>query len=137
MNKKSAGFILIILSILAAAASLAAYLINCRTDYFSSFGINRILLACILAGILVQLMALIAGRKGWKTWMDILPVASSTLFTAATVWFIGTRINEIAFIMTFQKNDNTLADMRSAVIGIAFCLAAAVICWIASFFDPA
>ena len=135
MTKKSAGFALTALSALLAAASVVVYLYNCRTPYFSTLGVNTFVVSCAVAGVVIQLLALAVARMGQKAWMDVLPVAASAFLTAAAIRFIGIRINEIAFIMTFQKTAANLADMRSAVVGIALALAALLISWVASFFD--
>lgn len=163
MKNKGAGWILTILSAVLAAASLVMYLVNCRTDYFATFGISPSVAGCLAAGILVQVLALVlclrGGNRGshrvqkgcggrnsvWISsyaekmpvacFLDLFPVASSAVLMAAAVCFIGSRINEFAFILTFQKNDDTLADMRSGVIGIALCLLALIVSWIAAFFD--
>ena len=137
MTKKGAGLVFSILSAVLAAASLIAYLYNCKTAYFSTIGINASVVAFIAVGAVIQLLAVVLARKGQRTWMDVLPVAASACLMAATIRFIGARVNEIAFIMTFQKTAANLADMRSAVIGIALCLAALLVSWLASFFDIA
>ena len=49
MAKKGAGLILTILSILLAIASVAAYLYNCKTPYFSTIGVNALVVGCIVA----------------------------------------------------------------------------------------
>lgn len=135
MKNKGAGLIFTVVSVILTAASLGMYLVNCRTNYFATFGINPVVMGCLIAGILIQAAALVLCLKEQKPWMDLFPVASSAVLMAAAVNFLGSRINEFAFILTFQKSDNTLADMRSAVIGIALCLLAMAASWIASFFD--
>ena len=135
MTKKGAGLVLTILSILLATASVAAYLYNCKTPYFSTIGVNALVVWCIVAGIAMQILAIALGWKKQKTWMDVFPVAASAFLMAATIRFAGVRINEIAFIMTFQKTASNLADMKSAVVGIALCLAALLVSWVAAFFD--
>ena len=134
-GKPGIGLILAALSALLAAASVIAYLYNCRTPYFATLGVSGAVVGCIVAGAVVQLAAVALGRKGRKAWMDILPVAASALLMAGVIRFLGIRINEIAFIMTFQKTAANLADMRSAIIGIALCLAALLVSWLAAFLD--
>ena len=135
MTKKSAGLVLAILSVLLAAASAAAYLYNCSTPYFATLGVSSAVVGCIAAGIALQILEVALGWKRQKVWMDVFPVAASALLMAAFIRFIGIRINEIAFIMTFQKTAANLADMKSAVIGIALCLGALLASWAAAFFD--
>ena len=137
MKKKSAGFALTALSALLAAAAAVAYLYNCKTPYFSTLGVSASVVVCAALGVAIQLLALASARSGQRLWMDALPVAASALLTAAAVRLIGIRINEIAFIMTFQKTAANLADMQSAVAGIALALAAVLLSWAASFFDIA
>ena len=137
MTKKGAGLVFAVLSALLAVAAVIAYLYNCRTPYFATIGVSSFVVGCAIAGAVIQLLAVALGWKGQKVWMDILPVAASALLMAATIRFLGIRINEIAFIMTFQKTAANLADMRSAVIGIALCAAALLVSWLAAFFDIA
>lgn len=135
MKNKSAGFFLTALSLLAAVAGLAAYLVNCGTNYFINLGISPAVAGCVGAAIAVQLVYIIAAWKGQKTWMDLLPVVSSVLLIVATVMLVSVRVNGIASIMTFEKNAQTMSDLTSAIVGIAACLIAAVISIISSFFD--
>ena len=135
MYRKGAGWILSILSAALAVASAIVYLYNCKTPYFSTIGVSAFVVAMIAAGAVIQLAAVVLARKGQKLWMDVLPVVASACLMAAAIRFLGIRINEIAFIMTFQKTAANLADMRSAVIGIALCGAALLVSWLASFFD--
>lgn len=137
MTKKGAGLIFAILSALLAVASVIAYLYNCRTPYFATLGVSALVVGCIAAGAAAQVLSVILGWKGQKEWMDILPVVASALLMAAAVRFLGIRINEIAFIMTFQKTAANLADMQSAIVGIGLCLAALLVSWLAAFFDVA
>ena len=137
MTKKGAGLVFTLVSALLAIASAAAYLYNCKTPYFSTIGVSTFVVGCIAAGVVIQILAVIVGWKGQKVWMDILPVAASAFLMAGAIRFIGIRINEIAFIMTFQKTAANLADMQSAVVGIALSLAALLLSWLASFFDIA
>lgn len=136
MKKKSIGGLLWpILSILLTIVSFVFYMINCNTDYFISFGINKVVAACMIGGMVVQILVLVFGWKETKSYLDFMPILSSGLLMAATITFLGSRITEIAFIMTFQKNANTLSDLSSAIIGIACCLIAAIFSIVASFFD--
>ena len=73
-------------------------------------------------------------RAGSKIYLDLLPVIAGVLLTAALVLFISSRVAGIASIMTFENNAQTMADMKSAVIGMLFCLLAIVFNIIASFF---
>lgn len=135
--KKGAGMFLSLASALLAAASVLVYLYNCKTPYFSTIGVSASVVGCATAGAVLHALAVILGWKKQKLWMDVFPVAASALLMAALIRFVGVRVNEIAFIMTFQKTAANLADMRSAVIGIALCLAALLASWVASFFDVA
>lgn len=135
MKNKSAGFYLTILTVLLSVAALVCYIWNCRTDYFVSYGINKAELGFLIAGILAEIAVLAAGKGEPKAWKDLFPVAGAAFLMAAAVWFIGLRVNEAAFIMTFQKNASTLADLQSAVAGIICCLAASVLGMCAAFFD--
>lgn len=136
-NKKSAGFFLTALAAAAAVVALAAYLMNTGTAYFGNLGVSPAVAGCAGVAIALELVLLIAGSKGQKPWMDILPVASSVLLMVAAVNFVSVRVNGIAAIITFENNAQNMADLTSAIVGIAACLIAALVSIISSFFDVA
>lgn len=135
MKKQSAGFYLAALTTILAMTGLVFYLINCSTDYFGNLGVSMPLAACLVVSCVLEL-AYIAGyeKTGSKLYLDAMPVIAGALFTVALVLFITSRVAGIASIMTFENNAQTMADMKSAIIGMAFCLLAIVFNVIASFF---
>lgn len=135
MKNKGAGFYLTTITVFAAVAALVCYVWNCGTDYFASYGISKVVIGCMAAGILAEILVLGTGKGEPKIWKDILPVAGTVLLMVAAIEFIGLRINEAAFIMTFQKNASNVADLESAIAGIICCLSASVLGMCASFFD--
>lgn len=135
MKKQSAGFYLAALTTILAIIGLVFYLINCSTDYFGNLGVSMPLAACLVVSCVLEL-AYIAGyeKTGFKLYLDAMPVIAGALLTVALVLFITSRVAGIASIMTFENNAQTMADMKSAIIGMAFCLLAIVFNVIASFF---
>lgn len=135
MYRICSGFVWTAIAVLAGIGSLTAYIVNCNTEYFSVFGIDIKVVGCLAAGTVLAAAVLIIAIFNTAQWTDIFPVLASGFFSAATAFLIGVRINEIAFIMTFQKNADTVADMKSAVLSIVLSLAAVVVSCIASFFE--
>lgn len=133
--KKSIGFYATILSAAAAAVGAIAYVINCGTDYFVNLGMNPVILGCIIAAVVVDVLYIVVTQNGHQMWSDIFPVAASVLLMVATLLFVGARVNGIASIMTFEGNAKTMADLTSAIVGIAGCLIATIVGVVASFFD--
>ena len=133
--KKSIGFFRAILSAAAAAVGAAAYFMNCRTSYFINLGVDPVVMGCAVAAILCQVVYLVVTRNGHALWSDALAVASPVLLIVAAVTLVGSRINGIAAIMTFENNAQNMADLTSAIVGIAACLIAAIVGIAASFFD--
>lgn len=116
-------------------AGLVFYLINCNTDYFGNLGVSTPLTACLIISCILELVYIAGYEKiGSKIWLDAMTVIAGALLTAALVLFIASRVAGIASIMTFENNARTMADMKSAVIGMGFCLLALVFHIIASFF---
>ena len=125
-----------ILSAAAAVVGAVAYFMNCRTNYFINLGVDPVVMGCIIVAILVQCLYVgITARQGHALWSDALPVISPVLLIVATITLAGSRISGIASIMTFENNAQNMADLTSAIVGIAACLIAAVIGIAASFFD--
>ena len=133
--KKSIGFYATILSAAAAVVGGVAYAINCNTDYFVNLGMNPVILGCVIAAIVADVAYILVTQNGHQMWSDIFPVAAAVLLMVATLLFIGARVNGIAAIMTYEGNAKTMADLTSAIVGIAGCLIATVVGIVASFFD--
>ena len=122
--KKSAGFFMTIISAAAAVVGAVAYFVNCRTNYFVNLGLNPVVMGCAVAAILCQVVYLVVTRNGHALWSDILTVAAPALLMVAAITLVGARVTGIAAIMTFENNAQNMADLSSAIVGIA-----------ASFFD--
>lgn len=133
--KKSAGFFMTILSAAAAAVGAAAYFMNCQTNYFINLGVDPVLMGCAVAAVVLQVAYIVVTRKGHALWSDVLAVIPPVLLIIATITLAGSRISGIASIMTFENNAQNMADLTSAIVGIAACLIAAIAGIAASFFD--
>jgi hypothetical protein len=134
-RKNSAGLFLTALSAILALVSFIAYMVNAGTAYFGNLGVSPAVAGCTVVAIVLEVVLIVVGKKGTPVWADVLPVVSSVLLIVATVMFISVRVNGIAAIITFENNAQNMADMTSAIVGIATCLIAAIISIIASFFD--
>lgn len=133
--KKSAGFFMTVISAAAAVVGAAAYFVNCRTNYFVNLGLNPVVMGCAVAAILCQVVYLVVTRNGHALWSDILAVAAPALLMVAAITLVGARVTGIAAIMTFENNAQNMADLTSAIVGIAGCLIGSVAGIAASFFD--
>ena len=133
--KKSVGFFMTILSAAAAAVGAVAYFMNCQTNYFINLGVDPVVMGCAVAAIVLQVVYIVMTQKGSQLWTDVLAVLPPVLLIVATITLAGSRISGIASIMTFENNAQNMADLTSAIVGIAACLIAAVIGIAASFFD--
>lgn len=133
--KKSVGFFMTILSAAAAVVGAAAYFMNCKTNYFINLGVDPVVMGCAVAAIVLQVVYIAATQKGHALWSDVLAVLPPVLLIIATITLAGSRISGIASIMTFENNAQNMADLTSAIVGIAAYLIAAVVGIAASFFD--
>lgn len=135
LKKQSAGFYLTVLATACAVLGIIFYVVNCGTDYFSNLGMDMGLMASGIAAIVLELALIaVSEAKGHKQYLDVVPVACGVLLMAAFVIFISIRINSIATILSFERNDQTMADLSSAIVGMGFCFAAVLFNIIASFF---
>lgn len=134
LKKQGAGFYLTALTLAASAVGLCFYLVNCGTDYFRSMGSSPVVWGCALLAIAAQAAYLLLSGKQAA---DLLPVVSGAALVVALVSFISARISGIAAIMTFTNNAQNMADLSSAIIGIAALLIAVVLNAVASFFEAA
>jgi len=134
-RKISAGLFLTALSAIAALVGLIAYVLNCGTAYFSKLGINPAIVVCIAVAVLFQVVMIVVGMRGQPVWADILPVAATVLLMLGAIFFLSGRVNGIAAVMTFENNASNMADLTSAIVGIAASFIAGIVSIIAAFFD--
>lgn len=135
LKKQSAGFYITILTAVLTVISIVFYLINCNTDYFANLGVNAGIVVCLVIAAVLEIVFVAGYNKAAQNRvMDIIPVVCGVLLMVAFVLFIGARVNSIATILSFEKNDQTMADLSSALIGMGFCFAAVLFNIIGSFF---
>lgn len=134
-RKKSAGFILTILTAVISAAALVCYFVNTGTRYFKNMGINPVVIICLIAAIAAEVSVLVVGMKKQPLWADILPIVASVTLMVGMLNFISARVNGIAAIMTFENNAQNMSDLKSAIVGIVACLIALILAIVTSFFD--
>lgn len=135
MKKQSMGWILSVITVLAAVVGLAGYLINCNTRYFVNLGIDPVVVAAVALGLAAEVAYVLVNRKGTKVWADILAVAVPVLLMVGTLLFVNSRVNSIAAVMTFENNAQNMADLTSCIVGILGCLVAAIVSIVGAFHD--
>ena len=134
MKRSVFGTFINLLAIAAACAGLAYYYINSNTTYFANLGKNSIIFATAGAAIVLLLIWCAAGRAS-TTFMDLFPIVSPALLIFSFLTLLNSRINGIAAVMTFENNEQNMADLRSAIISLAALAAAALLACLASFFS--
>lgn len=139
IKKQSAGFYLCLLTLVAAVASFACYIVNCNTSYFSSLGTNSGVIGCSVAAVILELVILAGSQKtdgpSWlPTVVDICYVVVAVLLVCAFGYFLSDRVNSIASIATFNQNAQNMADLMSAIVGIVLYFVAVLIGIVSSFF---
>lgn len=127
LKKQSADSYLMILAAVLSAASVIFYLINCNTSYFSNLGVDSGIVIClVLAAVLELVMVIGVNKAGTQMYFDVIPVLCAALLIVGFVLFVSARVNSIATIMSFERNDQTMADLSSAIAGMVLCFAAAI-----------
>lgn len=135
VKKQSVGFYFMVLTILAAVVGLVFYLINCNTDYFSNLGINAVIVVCLIAAIVLEVVYIIGySKRGAGVVLDLLPLINGAVLMVAFAMFASARVNSIATILSFERNAQTMADLSSAIVGMVCCLAAVILNIVGSFF---
>ena len=131
----SAGLYCSVIAIIAAVVGLVEYFVNAGTNYFKSMGTNPVVIATLIIAIVLLVCNVVVGMKSTPKWLDILPVASVIFANVAVANFISNRVNAIAAIITFENNASNMADLQSAIVGIAAMIVAILLTIIAAFFD--
>ena len=135
MKNRGAGFFLTWFTVLMAIGSVVFYLFNCRTHYFASFGIDWKIVFLPVAGIILQFIQFACSTGKFRIAGDMIAIVLPAIYAAALIAFLSARITEIAFIFTFENNAANMADLQSAIAGIAFCVLAVVGSLVAAWFD--
>lgn len=134
MKNKSLGFYIMVIAAVLAAAGLIFYLINCNTSYFGNLGVNAGIVTCMVLAVVLELLYVFGYTSRVSRMFDLIPLVCGALLMVAFVLFVGARANGIASILTFENNAQTMADLRSAVIGMVLCFLAVIVNIIGSFF---
>lgn len=135
MKKNGIGFYATGLSFVAGIVALVFYMINTNTDYFANLGVNPVVAGCAAVALAAQLVLLILSKQPQPAWLDLVAVAAPVLLMVAFVSLIGTRVNGIASIMTFENNAQTMSDLSSAIISLAAFLIAWLVSVISTYFN--
>lgn len=135
MKKNGIGFYATGLSFVAGIVALVFYMINTNTDYFANLGVNPVVAGCAAVALAAQLVLLILSKQPQPAWLDLVAVTAPVLLMVAFVSLIGTRVNGIASIMTFENNAQTMSDLSSAIISLAAFLIAWLVSVISTYFN--
>lgn len=128
IKKQALGFYLTLASAILAVVGVIFYLINCNTAYFTNKGVNATIIACLIIAVVLQLVFIVANQLvGAKPFLDIFPIIAAVLITVAAITFVGARVDDMATIMTFEYNAQTMGDLSSALVGIVCCVIAMII----------
>ncbi|MCR4998331.1 MAG: hypothetical protein K6A05_00660 [Lachnospiraceae bacterium] len=137
MNKRklAAGTGCTVLSAILAVVGFVFYMINANTAYFSSIGKSGVVIGTVIAAVVCDVCYLVSTKRSNPAWSDVLPIVSIVCLWVATLQFIASRIAGVASIMTFENNEQNMADLKSAIIGVVVLLVAAIVMMVGNFFD--
>lgn len=136
IKKMRVGSYVAIITIIAAAVGLAYAMINAGTTSFAKVGTSPVVIGCAIVAIVALVLYIVLGGKE-SIIRDVMPVIAGVALMVAAAQFIIPRVNTIASIMTFTSNDQTMADLQSAIIAEAALLVACVVNMIGSFLPAA
>lgn len=133
LKKQSGGFFTASISAVLAVFGLIFYLVNCGTAYFSSWGVNALIVVGGLLSIaaLATWVVLASNKSIW--FADALPILSAVFLTLAFALFVNDRAGSVASIMTFENNEQNMADLSSALIGMVLYFLSLIMSIVASF----
>ena len=137
MNKRkpAAGTVFTALSAVLAIVGFVFYFINSNTAYFSSVGKSAVVIGTIVAALVCDVCYILLTKDFNPAWSDALPIVSIVCLWIGTLSFIASRIAGIASIMTFEMNEQNMADLKSAIIGMVLLLVSAIVMVVGNFFD--
>lgn len=131
-NKKGAGFILTLLTAIVGVVGLVFTLVNANTDSFRKIGTSPVVIVCAVVAIAALVLRIVLDGKQTLA-ADAMSVIAGVGFAVAMAQFISPRVNQIASIISFTNNAQTMADLSSCIYGTAALLIAVVLNIIAAF----
>lgn len=127
------GVLFNVLVILATVAAEVCYLINCRTAFFKSGGIDsRILVLGVAAVVDIGIYLILAGRENVVI-NGLLPIVAPVLLMVMALVLVGDRVLDFSSIITFDYSPQNMADLTSALASFGCMIAAVVVSVIAAF----
>lgn len=131
--KKAAGFYLTVSVIILSIASMVLYIINCRTDYFArQGGIDIKVVLCLGIAIVIAFAYILdANNKNKLFWI---PILNGVVLMAAFMLLVNLRAYSMATIMSFEKSEENMSALMSAVESMGCCFGAIILNIIAAFF---
>ncbi|WP_418969090.1 hypothetical protein [Alloscardovia omnicolens] len=133
------GFYVSVLAVVAEIVGLVYYFQNQKTATYGNLALNMVTIWGGIIGIaFIAVLAVFSHMKAinssiMRSLADIAYVAINVLFMCGVAVLIADRVNLFAGVLTFNKNPQTIADTRSAVIAIVAMLIAVLFTILASF----
>lgn len=136
LKQKKSLVIPTLVSLLLAGVSFVLYFINCGRDYYVNDGIDAVVvvltIVALISLIVRLLMIFFLKNETLLNLSFILNVIFITCMTISFMWIVNERLLSITSIMTFDKNEYNLADMRTSILALGFYLISALSAMIAS-----
>lgn len=139
LKNLSLGFYVGVLAFIVEVVALVFYFINQGTVTFGNLPLNMVTVVGGVIALAVQLIILVLGQlrasngTALGVLLDLAYVVEAVLIVWGATVFFADCINLFSSVMTFNRNAQSIADMNSALYGIAAMFAAAVLVIISSF----
>lgn len=126
-------------SLILAIVSFVLYFINCNRDYYINDGIDKAVViftaAALISLTLRLLMIVFLKNELLKNLSFILKVVFIAFMTISFMRIVNERLLSITSIMTFDKNEYNLADMRTSLFTLGFYLISSLFATITTCFE--
>lgn len=136
LKKQSAGFYVVLLTVIIEIVGAVLYYANCHTNYYSKYNMSIAILILTAAAVVVEIgyvvLAQVFVAGVGKYAVDMLPIIPAVLSMVAFVLFLDSRLNSIGSIITFEKSVSNMADLKGAIIAMVVYFGGVILATIAT-----
>lgn len=137
MKKISKMTLINIFIILFTSLSLILYIVNCNSIYFKKFGVDIKIIIFLVLSIITEIyllvMTFIKNNKMINMVNELIEIAVSIFMIVSISYLLDAKIYYTATILTYEKTNQNVSDLMSALISFGSLFVAFIISTVSNF----
>lgn len=137
MKKISKMTLINIFIILFTSLSLILYIVNCNSIYFKKFGVDIKIIIFLVLSIITEIyllvMTFIKNNKMINMVNELIEIAVPIFMIVSISYLLDAKIYYTATILTYEKTNQNVSDLMSALISFCSLFVAFIISTVSNF----